>query len=286
MSKYADYNYLEIYDKEILGNQTLEEQIESLRRSGKRYKYVCKTIISGDYVECEIYPVYEKRTDKPKRDKEKVSKVSQNNLNEKNAKKQFVRLVNTNFTKDDLLITLSYEDKYLPTAKQAKRDVTNYLRRIKRYRDNNNLPQLKYIYVIESVEEEEQHLSKKIRVHHHVIINQMDRDVAEDLWKRGRVNTKRLQPDEYGLEGLSRYMLKQPKETKRYYASRNLKKPIVHRAITKLSKRKAEQLAKSPNMSEQFEKIYKGKYIYNDCTPYYSDIVGGFYLYCRMRKRI
>lgn len=286
MSKYADYNYLEIYDKEILGGETLEEQIEELRRTRKRYKYMCKTIISGDYIECEIYPVYEKRSDTPKREREKVSKESQNNLNEKNAKKQFIRLVNTNFSEKDLLITLTYEDKYLPTAKQAKKDVVNYIRRLRRYRDKNNLPPLKYIYVIESVEEEEQHLSKKIRVHHHIIINSMDRDVAEDLWKKGRVNSKRLQPDEYGLEGLARYMLKQPKETKRYYASRNLDKPIVYRAVTRLSKRKAEQLARDPNMSEQFEKIYKDKYKFNDCTPYYSEIVGGFYLYCRMRKRI
>lgn len=287
MSKYADYNHLEIYNNKVLGEQSLEDKIEDLRsRVGRRYKYIVKTIISGDLVECEIYPVYEKKRDIPRRDKEKVSKESQANLNEKNAKKHFVRIVNTNFTQDDLLITLTYQDKYLPTQAQAKRDVTNYIRRLKRWREKNNLPELKYVYVIEWVDEEEQHKSKKIRVHHHIIINQMDRNAAEDIWKKGRVEAKRLQPDEFGLEGIARYMMKQPKDGKRWYGSRNLKKPKVYKSISKLTKRKAEKMAMDPNLPELFESLYKGRYKYNDCSSYYSDIVGGFYLYCRMRRLI
>lgn len=288
MSKYADYNHLEIYDNKVLGEETPEEKIEDLRkRVGKRYKYIVKTIISGEMVECEIYPVYLKRSEVPRREKKKESRESQKNLNDKNAIKQFTRIVNTNFTKDDLMITLTYEDKYLPNYKRAKKDITNYINRLKRYRKKNNLPDLKYVYVIEWVDEEEQHKSKKIRVHHHIIINQMDRNAAEDIWRMGRVEAKRLQPDEYGLEGMARYLLKQPKGDKRWTGSRNLDTPIVYRSVSKLTKRKAEKMAMDPNnLPELFESLYKDKYKYTDHDKYYSDFVGGFYLYCRMRLRI
>lgn len=284
MSKYADYNYLEIYNESVLGAQTIEEKIEELRSSGKKYKYMVKTIQAGDMLESSIYPVYEKRKDIPRRDKEKESEDSQTKLNDRYAKQKYVRLVNENFRKDDLMITLTYQDKYLPTEKQAKRDVKNYLRRLKVYRKKHGLPDLKYIYVIEYVDEEEQHKSKKIRVHHHIIINAMDRDAAEDLWGKGRVEAKRLQPDEFGLEGIARYMVNQ--KGKRWYASRNLRKPKEYKSVTKLTKRKAEKMACNQNDLESlFENLYSDKYKYLDSTTFYSDITGGTYLYCRMRKK-
>jgi hypothetical protein len=285
LSKYAEYDYLEIYNESVLGKESLEDSINQLRRSGKKYRYMVKTIQSGDMLESEIYPLYEKRKEIPRRDRERQSKPSQDNLNDKNARKIFIRKVNANFGKDDLLITLTYEDRYLPTLKQAKKDVQNYLRRIKTYRKNHGLPELKYIYVLEYVDEEEQHKSKKIRVHHHILINKMDRDAAEDLWKRGRVEARRLQPDDFGLEGIARYLLKDPRG-KRWYGSRNLKEPKVNKSATKLTRRKAERMVMEPDkLPEIFEKMYKGKYKYNDCQTYISDITGGFYLYCRMHRR-
>lgn len=285
MSKHNEYDYLEIYNEMVLGAQTLEEKIEELRAAGKKYKYMVKTIQSGDMLESEIYPVYDKRKDVPRRDKEKLSNEWQDKLNDKNAKKKYVRLVNTNFTKNDLMVTLTYQDKYLPTEKQAKKDVVNYLNRVKRYRKKMGLEELKYVYVLEFVDEAEQHKSKKIRVHHHIIMNAMDRDKAEDLWGKGRVETKRLQPDEFGLEGIARYMVKDSRG-KRWYGSRNLKKPKETKAVTKLTKRKAEKIAVNENMHEElFENLYSNKYKFSDSHTFLSDITGGFYLYCRMRKR-
>ena len=285
MSKYADYNYLEIYNESVLGAQSIEEKIEELRSSGKKYKYKVKTIQSGDMLESEIYPVYEKRKDIPRRDKESLSKEAQANLNDKNAKKKIVRLVNTNFTRNDLLLTLTYRDKHLPTDKQAKNDITNYIRRLKNYRKKMGLDDLKYVYVLEYVDEEEQHKSKKIRVHHHLIINSMDRDAAEDLWRKGRAEAKRLQPDDFGLEGIARYMVKKPKG-KRWYASRNLKQPVIHEAVTRLTKRRAERMALTPDqIPDLFESLYSKRYSFNDYYTFLSDITGGLYLYCRMRKK-
>ncbi|MDF2609076.1 MAG: hypothetical protein K0R92_550 [Lachnospiraceae bacterium] len=284
MTKYYDYDPEEIYDRDVLGEETTEEKIEQLR--GKNYSYVVKTIVSGPVVECEIYPVFTNKKNLPRRNKEKTSRNVQKNLNDKNAKKKVSRLVNANFTSKDLAVTLTYTDHYLPNEKQARKDVTNFLRRVSRYRKKHGLPDLKYIYVIGCVDDEERKHSKKVRIHHHLIINDMDRDVVEGLWGKGRAEAKRLQPDDFGLEGIARYMAGQNNGSKRWYASRNLDQPKVYRSFTKLTKKKAEQMYRTQaDWEETFEKIYKGKYKYLDCKPYESDFTGGFYLYARMRKR-
>jgi hypothetical protein len=145
---------------------------------------------------------------------------------------------------------------------------------------------LKYIYVIGCVNEEQRKTSKKVRVHHHLIINDMDREVVESLWGKGRCETKRLVPDDFGLDGIARYMAGQNNGSKRWYASRNLKQPKVFKSYTKLTKRKVEKLYRMEvDHKETFEKLYKEKYQYIDCKRFESDFTGGFYLYCRMRKR-
>lgn len=284
MSKhYENYAPEEIYDQEVLGEETIEEKIEQLRRKGRR-RIVCKTIISGEMLECEIYPSYSKK-DVPRRPKENTSREAQKRINDKNSIKKMKRLIHTNFEfNKDLIVTPTYKDHYLPTEEEARRDMTNYIRRLKRVRKKQGLPELKYIYVIGC--EQEGKKSKKVRIHHHLIINDMDRDLVESLWGKGRIETKRLQPDEYGVEGLAKYMAYQSQGSKRWYASRNLKQPKVYKSYTKLSRRKMEQLArKQIDWEETFEKIYRGKYKYSDCSMYESDITGGFYLYCRMKRR-
>lgn len=63
-----------------------------------------KRIKSGNQLEVEIYPVTEHghRHDR----KRKLSRPEQQALNEKNAVKTFIRLVNTNFVSGDIIITL------------------------------------------------------------------------------------------------------------------------------------------------------------------------------------
>lgn len=285
MGKYYEYDPEEIYDREVLGEVTPEEKIEQLR--GKNYCYVVKTIVSGPIIESEIYPVYTSKRNVPRRDKEQITSEAQKNLNDKNAKKKITRLINTNFTNKDLAVTLTYKDNYLPDYEQARKDIQNYIRKLKRYRKKHGLPDLKYIYVIGCVNEEERKKTKKVRVHHHLIINgDMDRDIVEGLWGKGRCEAKRLQPDDFGLEGIARYMASQNKGTKRWYASRNLKQPKVYKSFTKLTNRKAEQIAtRQCDWEATFEKLYKGKYKYTDCKMYMSNFTGGFYLYCHMRRR-
>jgi len=241
-----------------------------------------KKIYSGDMLEIEIYPISEMERRQPRKKKEKESAPKQKNLNDKNAKKHLIRLINNNFTDDDVSITLTYRNKDIPESEEeAKKDVSNYLRRLKHHRIKNKLPPLKYIAVIEYKEPEAG--KRGVRIHHHIIINGMDRDIVEQLWTKGRANADRLKADDYGYEGLARYITKDPKGSKRWTQSKNLKQPTVKVNDFKYTKRKAEKLANAPDDSIQIEKLYQG-YILNECKTSFNEINACTYISIKMRK--
>lgn len=278
-NRYKDYDYVEVYNK-ALREETREELVEELRMN-QNYVYWRKTITSGKIVEFEIYPMWKCKHDIPRNKNRVKSKQSQKNLNDKNSKKVVVRLLNTNFGKEDLYITVTYKDGYLPDEKIARRDMQNYIRRLKRYRKKMGLDELKYIYSIGYEDNPEE--SKKVRIHHHLVINKMDRNVVEDLWGKGTANAKRLQPDDFELTGVGKYIANQGPE--RWSASRNLKKPKVTMNRTGLTRNKAVALISEPVLfKEIFEKQFPDC-IYKDYQAYYSEENPGVYLHVRMKKR-
>lgn len=242
-----------------------------------------KKIYSGNILEVEIYPITLQERKQPRRKKVKLSPPKQKNLNDKNAKKHLIRLVNNNFTDNqDLSVALTYDDKDLPGSEdEARKDVTNFIRRVKHYRKKNGLPDLKYIAVIEYQERVDN--KKPVRIHHHLIMSGMDRDVIEQLWKKGRANADRLKADESGYEALGRYITKDPKGSKRWTQSKNLKQPVVQVNDFKYSRRKAEQLANSQGDKGIFQNLYPG-YLLNNVKVEVNEITAGKYLYIKMRK--
>lgn len=241
-----------------------------------------KKIYSGKMLEVEIYPITKEERKQPRRKKEKLSTPKQKNLNDKNARKHLTRLINTNFTDKDLAVHLTYREEELPSSEEeARKDVVNFLRRIKYYRNKNGLPELKYVAVIEYKEAEES--KNKVRMHHHIIMSNMDRDAVEELWGKGRANADRLKADEYGYEALARYISKDPKGSKRWTQSKNLKQPTVRVSDHKYTKRKVEKVAICPEDRETFEKLYPG-YILNHCKVSINNFTAGTYLYIKMRK--
>lgn len=241
-----------------------------------------KKIYSGKILEVEIYPISLQERKQSRKKKEKISELKQKNLNDKNAKKHLIRLLNTNFSDSDLHITLTYKDDELPVNEdEAKKDVNNYLRRIKRFLKRQGLPELKYIAVIEYREGKN---GKKVRMHHHVVISgDIGRDNAEKLWKKGRANADRLQADEFGYEALARYISKDPQGKKRWTQSRNLKQPIIRVSDYKYSNRKVKQLAANQGDKTEFENLYP-RYIYTSYEVNVNEITAGTYIYLKMRK--
>lgn len=268
------------------------EQIftESINSQGfqcgvKRYRV--KTIRSGSITEVEIFPIWKTRSDCGRAKKKQLTRKAQEELNERNSIKKLSRLLNANFTDKDIWLTLTYDDEHLPDSEEkAYKDTANYIRRLRRV----SKEPLKYIIVTETHTED----GEPTRVHHHIVVNFPDRDTAERLWKLGgRKQSRRLQPDIHGFDGMAHYLGKQkkpPKDenrkiTRRWRSSRNLKKPKVTVADYKIGRRKAESLAKASEGDRRayFEKLYpKERYI--ECQIRYSDFVSGAYIYTRMRR--
>lgn len=273
-----DYIVSDLFDSEYKDNS--EERIEALRNKNIT-KYRMKTIKSGDILECEIYPIWDTKADR-RLPKQKPSREAQKNLNNKNAVKHVTRLLNANFTKEDIWATFTYDNDHLPeNVKEAQKDMVNYLRRLKHFIKKNGLEELKYIYVTEYSDDPKK---GKKRVHHHIVMNFRDRDVAEQMWKGGaRTHSRRLQPDNFGLEGLANYITKDPNGTKRWVSSTNLNKPIVTVADSKMTRGRANKIFENRLDSKAlFEKIYKG-YSFTDIKKFTSDYVSGAYIYVRMR---
>lgn len=258
-----------------------EDVFEQLRHRNV-FRYRTRTIKSGDILEVEAFPIWNTQNE-VRRAKRLATREAQRNLNERNAKKKLIRKINANFTENDLCITLTYNNGFIPEEERARRDIRNYIRRVREYRRKHGLPELKYVYVIEFGGRD----GRRRRVHHHVIMSGMDRDVAEALWQgRGWANSRRLQPDDYGLEALARYMTKEPNGGKRWCASRNLAEPKITESDTKISKRKVEQMAEDFESMPAaiFGKLFPD-YDFNDCKVQRSDFVAGAYIYARMYRK-
>lgn len=136
--------------------------------------------------------------------------------------KQLQELINTNFTDKDIMITITYQDQ--PDEQKAKRDILNYLHRLKLYRKVQGLPGLKYISVTEFTKPQNRHAF----IHHHVIVSGISPEEANQFWKKGRLNICTLKSDNNGYQNLARYL------TKGFYKwtkSKNLKQPKATKKI-------------------------------------------------------
>ena len=267
-------------DYECLFDVENQITIADLLRHDDVLRYRTKTITSGKMVECEIYPIWKKGSE-VKKAKDFKTPEAQKNVNDRNAKKHLIRKLNTNFTEKDIACHMTYAGE-TPDVIQARKDMQNYIRRIRDYRKKNNLPELKYIYVIEY---DDGTTGSTKRIHQHLVMSGMDRDMAEQMWTKGRANCDRLQPDEAGLEGLARYMTKDPKGKKRWAGSKNLDEPIETIADHKVTVRQIERIA--TQMEESAGKIFGSKF--PNCNILNievkrSDHVAGAYVYAKMNK--
>ena len=276
------YDYEEAFNLPL--EQAQDKDIERLLHAGKlKSVYATKTIKSGDQFEIEIFPDFTKKQAHDLKLK-KPSRQAQKNLNDKNARKKLERLINANFSEGDYWITLTYSNASLPKDMQeALKNMRNFIRRINYRRKKEGLPEAKYIYVTEW----SMGKGKKIRCHHHMIMDHdLPMDVVESLWKCGkRNNIRRCDPDECGLTGIAKYISKDPKGSKRWCSSKNLKKPVEHKSYTRFKASHVKKIVRNrDNAKTLAEKRYPNKEYLKD-EVYYNEINGYFYIYIRMRER-
>jgi ABC-type transporter Mla MlaB component len=201
-----------------------------------------KKIYCGpDYLEVDVFnytKTEKENAQKGERSKKEVdSNLKQVDWNDRNSRRRFLQLANTNFGEGDLHVSSTYSKGNMPpTAADAERELKNFLRRVDYRRQKEGLPPLKYISIPICTFQKDG--VTPARIHHHVIMNGgLDRDVIEDLWRKrkrkgqkkgdkiGYINADRLQPEENGLAALCEYLAKQAGGKKRWSSSQNLDKP-------------------------------------------------------------
>lgn len=234
--------------------------------------YVC-----GDYMDADIYPVFQPAGKRRKKCKP-TSKI-QEKLNQKNAEKRITRLVHKNFTKNDIALHLTYTTPP-DSPEQAQRDLYNYIRRVKRARKKLGLPPLKYVSCTENGK-------RSGRVHHHLIISGgMDRDLLEELWGKGYANSKRLQFGPDGVTGLAHYIVKDREFYKRWNCSKNLEQPVaqvIDRGITMDQVKEMEESIEKHQEHVYFENMFQD-YLLTDADFMRNGVNRGSYIHIEMRR--
>lgn len=217
------------------------------------------------YLDVDIYQYStEQERRLPKIKKRRLSTPKQFAANDKNAKRQFVQLVNTNFGEGDYLFDTTYASP--PTPEQAKKELNLCINRLK-YLYKKRGVEFRYIAVTEGGRAK---LNGEFsRIHHHLFISGgVPRDEVEKAWSMGRrkCDTVQILDGENGLEGRARYVLKaqrRPEDanTKRWTGSRNLKKPVETRNDNKYTPKKVAKLIEAHTdglLKQLVEKWYKG----------------------------
>ena len=259
----------------------------------------------GEYVEIDIFPVF-KKAKGGRRAKYKPTSDMQARLNQRNAERALVWLLNANFNEDDISLTLTYDKLHLPlTYEDAERQAKNFLRRVKRLRAKMNLDEIKWVMIPGAG-----------RYHFHIVMNGgIDNKVLQRIWPYGYCNSTHLIFNENGIEGLAKYAAKQfeldevdifsmfdineetgevtekdgkaasrAKGKRRYTCSRNIIRPETEERDGEISSSKVEELATMDSNSRAvFEKLYPG-YCFSSCVPYYNSENGGYYLQVKMYR--
>ena len=243
-----------------------------------------KTIKSGDYLECEIFPMVLMepgiREARRKRTPEQMREI-----NRRNAVKKLERLMNANFTAGDLMPHLTM-DRPCPFEEMQK-IVRNFFQQLRRLAAKRGAV-LRYIYVIETKQE------RGYQRHHlHGLINGgwISRDEIEKLWGHGLARVDRVQQQEKGLAGFARYITQQKTTQERlmrrsWGASKGLRQPSVTVADHKFSRAAAAKIARDLEGDARaiLEKKYPGYRLIEQPVIRYSDWLPGAYIYAFMQR--
>lgn len=280
-----------------------------------------KRTVSGPLLEVDFYPIFEDGRRIPERaPKTQASREAQKRYNDQQATKKCVRLVNANFGKDDYFLHLTYKPEAAPKNEQeARRDIANYLRRIKRRREKaledktrelasaknavrkapgntfllKNVDELRreikrlkepirYLYAIERQTYKTGARAGQDNWHFHAFVSGgLPADEMEKSWN-GRVNCARFQPEDFGPEAAARYISKYPQGKKRFAASRNLKKPVEKVRDNGITRAGVEKMARTRRDDREYwERRYPG-YRFIRCEARFNEYNGHWYVTCVM----
>ena len=187
-----------------------------------------KTIRAGRLVWDITYTV--PRPNATKQERKRIREVTEEQIQRTNAntaQRKLEMLMATNFDEGDLVLTVTYRDADLPdSADVTRKHLGKVFSQMRAYRKARDLPELKYIYILEGRHGDH-------RPHAHLIINAAggDLELMRSLWIWGddiQLNYIR----ERGYDGWAGYLTKERREAslngkKQFVGSRNLARPVT-----------------------------------------------------------
>lgn len=238
----------------------------------------------GEFLEVNIYPVFQSPVRGRRRAKRKPTREVQQALNRLNAAKEVNRVICANFTNQDYYITLTFKGDP-PDLERAKKDVANFLKKLERMMRRKGLGKPKWIKTIEVG-------AKSGRIHVHMVISGGLLPVDyQRLWGKGYVDCKPLMFGADGVMGLSRYFIKQSRnvpgdehKAKSWSCSRNCIRPEPKTNDYRYSRKRAAEITRERENSRLIEKLYPG-YFCSSCEAFYNDESGHYYLHLRFYKK-
>lgn len=206
--------------------------------------YVERTIRSGRLLEIDRYFAATNGNRAPRGRKEQLTSEEQQEINDRQAQRRLLRLINANFDgrRGDLFVTLTHAERV--DEAEARRQMGRMIKRMRAARQKAGLEDLRYILITEQ---------QSGRWHHHLICNGgLTLEQLLELWeRRGRVQASILD-EHYSYADLARYLTqqhkprrgetgggnaKQPRERykRRWSSSHNLRQPEVKKREIKPS---------------------------------------------------
>jgi hypothetical protein len=261
-------------------------------------RYREQIIDYGNYREVKMFPVFPSPRASHRKPKHKPTRKVQERLNQVNAERALARLIAANFTSNDLKLELTYSSlEYPDSIEQAKKDISNFFRRVKRARARAGLTdELKYIYAFGQG-------STGNRIHFHVILSGgLSIQQLAKIWGKGYVDkVLPLMFDEQGVTGIAKYFAQQQSKivdefdepmlvpdlkckTKRWVSSHNCIKPEPKNYDYKLTKRDVKFYAENSESLRVFEKRYPD-FFCSECKPFWNVDNGAYYLQIFLYKK-
>ena len=219
-----------------------------------------------------------------------ATKESQKRVNMMQRKRYVTRLVNLNFDNRSVMLELHYENGMYPDSMiEAKRDMQNYIRRIKRLFKKAGA-ELKYIYCTEMGEESG-------RIHHHMIVSGgVSKEALLKTWKGSRRNyAAYLEFTENGYTDLAVYYAKKgnaEKYERTYTTSQNLVKPEPlpeedreARAFSRVfTKKNCQNFYEHNYTNEEIGRMFPGYKLCEGWTCNYNPYDHTYYMHMRLLK--
>ncbi len=279
--------------------------------------YRTKTVKAGEFLYVSCYPLVPANirreqdamlTAKDGEMKQGKLRAKWNRHNNMRRSWKFEQLVHANFGPGDFHVCCTYEVEDWDadrsgiidrSREDAKRDIRNYLARLKRLLKKHGCDPEQFRWISCTVTKESMKEAANPRPdshHHHLLISGIPEELrtdAERLWNLGYCNADRLQDDRStGIAAMAGYIARQEGSAsgerageKSYSCSRNIIRPEERASDAKISRRRVSLIAADvrANAREIFEKCWPGYRLSDEPKVLTSEFVAGAYIYARLR---